>query len=382
MKVKKTRLNGYRNLLILLFTLTIILVPIIQAIIPDKPFSVNENRALKTMPSLSMESINNGTFMKGLGGYLEDHFPLRDAIVSFKARMDKLLMRMENNDVYINNSEYLFEKFHKNSEQVTKEKVSAINNLAKKNLGKNISVMLVPNKIEILKDKLPYKAPVDSQKQYLEDFYSKLTVDINKINLIKVLTENKNNYLFFKTDHHWTQEGAFLAANEYLRTVGAKPQPQTNYDIRMINNDFYGSLSSKSGIKTNSPDSLNVFISKSSEDIIVNLTEERKKLTSLYQTEMLEGKDKYLLFLGGNYPVVRISTNSTANKRLLIIKDSYANAFVPFMTKDYNEITMMDLRYSTDNVQTIIDDYNITDILVLYNINTFNDDNSILNLLD
>ena len=78
--------------------------------------------------------------------------------------------------------------------------------------------------------------------------------------------------------------------------------------------------------------------------------------------------------------MVRISTNSPANRRLLIIKDSYANAFVPFLTKDFNEITMLDLRYFTDDVQTYIEDYSITDILVLYNINTFNDDNSILNL--
>ena len=121
---------------------------------------------------------------------------------------------------------------------------------------------------------------------------------------------------------------------------------------------------------------------KAPEDLVVNLTEEQKKLTSLYQMDLVDGQDKYLVYLGGNYPVVRISTTSTKDRRLLIIKDSYANAFVPFMTKDFNEITMVDLRYYTGDVNELVDEYLITDLLILYNINTFNDDHSILNIGD
>ena len=379
-KKQNRHLAQYRSLLLIVFGLLIGLLPLVQAILPDRTFSANENRALKTPPKFSLHAYSNGSFAKGMAGYLEDQFPFRDGLVSLKANTEKFLLRMENNDVYINNSEYLIDKFNQNPDSLSQDKAKAINSLARNNPGKNISVMLVPNKIEILKEKLPFKAPLQSQKQYLEDFYALLTVDINRINLIEKFSENKNAYLFFKTDHHWTQEGAFLASKEYLTALGLSPQADNNYDIRMLSNDFYGSLSSKAGIKPRSADTINVFLSKAPEDLIVNLMEERKKMTSLYQTGMVSGKDKYLLFLGGNYPVVRISTNSPANRRLLIIKDSYANAFVPFLTKDFNEITMLDLRYFTDDVQTYIEDYSITDILVLYNINTFNDDNSILNL--
>lgn len=381
-KKPNIKLRKYRNLLLLLFLMTILLVPVIHLALPDRSFSAVENRTLKGKPEFSLASLSDGSFAKGVTGYLEDQFPLRDQMIRLKARMEKWLGRQENNDVYIRSGEYLIGKFSPNPDELTREKAEVLNAFAKAHEDRSISIMLVPNKIEIIKDRLPVYAPAASQAQYLEDFYSQLSPKINAIDLIPRFTDLKNNYLYFRSDHHWTQEGAFRAQEEFFRSLDMAPRTEGEYDIRKVAQDFLGTLTSKSGIPPNSADELNLYVPRTPEDLVVNLTEEQKKLTSLYQMDLVEGQDKYLVYLGGNYPVVRITTTSTQDRRLLIIKDSYANPFVPFMTKDFNEITMVDLRYYTGDVNELAQEYLITDILVLYNINTFNDDHSILNIGD
>ena len=84
--------------------------------------------------------------------------------------------------------------------------------------------------------------------------------------------------------------------------------------------------------------------------------------------------------MDGNHKLVNIKTKGDYNKRLLIVKDSYANSFIPFLTKHYGEIDVVDLRYYTDDLNSLIESDGITDVLFLYNVNTFNDDNSIMNI--
>ena len=383
MQNKKTnsKLKKYRNTLLFVFIIGLLVTLGIHLVLGDRAFSAVENRNLKQRPTLTGMTLADGSFAKDLTGYLEDQFPLRDQFIELKARLEKLLLRQENNDVFIN-SDNLIAKFTPNSQELTVQKAEVLNAFAKEHTGIGVSIMLVPNKIEILKDKLPAFAPVSSQADYLTGFYKLLAKGINKIDLIPKFTVLKDSYLYFRSDHHWTQTGAFAAQEEYLKSLRLAPRTEAEYSVKKVAQDFQGTLASKSGILPGAPDELNLYVPNASEDLVVNLTEEQRKLTSLYQMDLVDGQDKYLVYLGGNYPIVRISTSSPKDRRLLIIKDSYANAFVPFMTKDFNEITMVDLRYYTGDVNSLVKEYLITDILVLYNINTFNDDNSILNIAD
>ena len=379
---KKRARRKYRRVFLGLFLGMVTLTMALHLVLPDREFSKVENRTLKQAPHLTMASIKDGSFMKDLTGYLEDQFPGRDQFIRLKAQMERVLFRMENNDVYIRSRENLIDKFTPNNDALTREKAAVLNAFAKEHSGLKLSVMLVPTKSEILKSELPPYAPENSQKEYQDKFYGLLSQRINAVDLLPSFTDNSEDYLFFRSDHHWTQEGAFLAQEAYLKSMKLDPRKPDEYEISKVASDFLGSLTSKSGITPARADEVNLYLPNLAEDIVVNLTEEQQKLTSFYQLDSLEGQDKYLVFLGGNYPVVRISTASPADRRLLIIKDSYANAFVPFMTRDFNEITMVDLRYFTGDINQLVQDYLITDALVLYNINTFNDDNSILNIGD
>lgn len=380
-KKKKMR-SQYRRTLLSLFLAILMITPALAFILRDRDFSGVENRALKQTPLFTLSAVRDGSYMKDLTGYLEDQFPGRDQFIRLKARMERLLFKMENNDVYISSRDVLIDKFDPNPDELTREKAAVINGFAREHPGMKLSIMLVPTKSEILRDQLPPYAPEASQKEYQDKFHGLLSSRVNAVDLIPVFTEHKKEDLFYRSDHHWTQTGAFLAQRAYLDSMGLNPREEGEYEVRMVARDFLGSLASKSGIAPASADEVDLYIPRDPEDIVVNLTEEQRKLTSFYQMDSLEGQDKYLVFLGGNYPVVRISTASTADRRLLIIKDSYANAFVPFLTRDFNEITMVDLRYYTGDINQLVEDYLITDALILNNINTFNDDNSILNIGD
>lgn len=374
--------RSYGNLLLAIFLLTIFTVMTVNLIIPDKTYSEVENRSLAQGEAFTPDSLFRTNFHKKFGTWFEDQFIGRDSFIGIKALMDKFTLRQENNGVYINNGQYLLEKFDRNPPEVTKEKATAINTFVKAHPDKNIYMMLVPTKTEVLSGKLPFMVPEDSQSDYIKDFYSELTVDLKKINVTQSLKDHKDQYIFFRTDHHWTQRAAYLAYREFMKSVGFEPTEEGEYEIKKVDNNFLGTLANKAGLVPGSPDEIDLYVPRKPEEIIVNIVESKEKFTSLYMTDKLSERDKYLVYLGGNYPVVRINTSSKNDKRLLIIKDSYANSFVPFLTSAFNEITMVDLRYYSGDVNKLLDDYNITDVLFLYNVATFNDDSSILNITD
>ena len=92
---------------------------------------------------------------------------------------------------------------------------------------------------------------------------------------------------------------------------------------------------------------------------------------TLYQDEFLEKKDKYSYFLGGNHPQVEINTSTKNGKVLLLIKDSYAHCFVPFLAAHYETILMLDPRYLVTDVAALAQEKGVTDLLVLYNLPNF-----------
>ena len=258
-------------------------------------------------------------------------------------------------------------------------KIAAINSFSEKYKNLNISFMLTPTATKVLEDNLPKYAPNDDELSYINNVFSGLNNNINTINPYEALSENKDEYIFYKTDHHWTSKGAYIAYTVMCEKLGLTPNSIENFDVVTVTDSFYGSLSSKIGIQGKKADSIDVYIPKES-DFIVNYVDEQKKSTSLFDSTYLDKKDKYNVFTGGNHPLINIKTLGDPNKKLLIIKDSYANCFLPFLTSHYGEINVVDLRYFYDDLDKLIENKEITDVLFLYNANTFNSDDSILNI--
>lgn len=379
-KRKVKRNNRALNILTSLMFIGFISIVIIFNILKvDETFSEEENRALATMPKFTIKSFLSGDFTKEYTNYVEDNFAGKKGFVSIKSNLEKLEGKDESNSIFIGKDGQLFEKFIEASQEETDAKIAAINSFYERYSNLNMSFILTPTATKVLEEKLPKYAPNDDELDYINKVFSGLNDNIITINPYEALNQNKDDYLFYKTDHHWTSKGAYIAYTVMCEKLGLTPKSIDDFDIVNVTNSFYGSLSSKIGTKGKVSDSIDVYIPKES-DFVVNYVSEQIKSTSLFDSEYLDKKDKYCVFSGGNHALINIKTLGDPNKKLLIIKDSYANCFLPFLTSHYGEINVVDLRYYYDDLDKLIENKEITDVLFLYNSNTFNSDDSILNI--
>lgn len=382
---KKSNINKirYQRLLAVSFLLFLIILVSLNIVIKSKEFSEVENRMLAQAPKFSIDRLFEGRFIKKYEKYKSDQFAFRGSWINIKSTIDKISGKKENNGIYLSENDYLIENFKEPNDDYINQNINAINKFSKTHKNIKSYIMVAPNAISIVKDKLPKFAPVLNQRDYINNFKSKLSSDIKFIDTFDILNNHKNEYLYYRTDHHWTTLGAYYSYLEACKTMNLKANNKDNYSIERVTNDFYGTLSSKSAFDVDEPDSIDVYIPKSSDDeVIANYVKEKKKEGTLYDSDSLKKKDKYTVFLEGNHPIVKINTTSKSDKKLLLIKDSYANSFVQFLTTHYSEIVMVDPRYYYDDIENLIKNEGATDILYLYNANTFFQDNSLAPVLN
>ncbi|CEN21433.1 DHHW family protein [Paraclostridium sordellii] len=373
--------NVYIKLMTIMFLLTIFAFVCLNTIIKDKEFSENENRILQQKPKFTFDRLFEGRYTKKYEKYTVDQIVGRDGFIKVKTKVDWLLGKNSENGVYKGKDGYLIENFNKPNKEYLKENIKAINKFANKHKDINQYMLIAPNSVNILSDKLPNFAPVYDQDKYLEELDKSIDNKVKFINVSDSLKEHKNEYIYYKTDHHWTTLGAYYAFLDFANQAGLDVNPN-GYEKYRVSNDFYGTLYSKSGYKVD-PDKVDIFTPKDKNDqVIVEYKEEKKKSPTIYNSEALKKKDKYEVFLGGNHPLVDIKTTSESDKVLLLVKDSYANSFVQFLTHYYKEIIMVDPRYYYEDIEKLIKDKNITDMLYLYNSNTFFNDSSLAPVLN
>lgn len=381
--------KNYKILMIALFALFLTAMPILTLIFmptEEKPFSENENRYLSEFPDLSMENYKNKKFMDGFDTWLSDRFFGREKWIVIKNTVDKALGKTENNGVFVNNN-MMMQIWKGYDEKIYSNNLYAINNFISNNSEIPTYFMLAPNAQEIYKENIPPFAEVGSQKDFIDKFYSDLDNNAVPIDIYSVLSENKDSYIYYRTDHHWTSYGAFLAYTKAADILGYKSSGFDDFDIEHASDCFLGTLFSKTLDFSVTPDTMDYYTLKENEpDVKVSVFKEFNIKTgkieydvydSLYFREFLNVKDKYASFLGQNSPLVTIE-NPTAktDKSLLIVKDSYAHTLVPFLSKEYKKITMIDLRYiNTDfRVMAPIKDYD--QLLFMFNVITFSEDES------
>lgn len=366
-------------IIFILFLNAFFLLGIIQK---DATFSENENRMLSKIPKLTLDNLSSGRFSKKFEKYCVDQFPFRESLVALKTKTDLLIGKKEQNGVFIASDGYLIEKFTNPNNEAVYQNLLAVNEFTKKYPRINYNFMIVPNASDILSDKLPNNAPVVNQQFFIEGFYRDLNPNINKVDLFKTLTSYTQNPVFYKTDHHWTSDAAYQAFLKLSASMKLKVK-ENYYERHLVSDSFLGTLSSKVGYYNNAPDEIYVYLPKTANDeVVVSYVEEKTKSPSLYDTSKLETKNQYELFLKGNHPLVKIKTTAKNTKTLLIIKDSYANCFVPFLTPFFSNIILLDPRYYFEDIYELVELENVTDILYLYNANTFFADTFLADVLN
>lgn len=339
-------------------------------IAPDKDFSELENRTLKSFPKFSKERFFEGTFGKEFETYIADQFPFRPEFISLKSHSELLLQKKENNGVYIGEDDYFMQHFTTPNLELTSKNASYISQFADVS-GLNVYMLLSPTSTKIHEDKLPaYATPYD-EKEYIEYFTSKLSENVSVVDLYSALNEHRNEYVYYKTDHHWTTLGAYYGYLAWSEAAGQEPLTLEDFEVVNASDSFYGTLFSKGNFTYAKPDTIQVFNSKTPNTLEVNYVSTNTVTNSLYEESYLDTKDKYSMFLDNNHPLITIKTSVKNGKTLMVLKDSYANCFVPFLTQHYEEIHVLDLRMMNMPILNYAKTNNIDDVIFLYNVQNF-----------
>ena len=341
----------------------------------DTAFSDTENRMLQQKPVFSWADLADGRFMGNFEKYQTDQFILRREWIRLQTAADRLLGKNKSGDVYLGEGQ-LLEEPSKLSENVW-ENLDAIGAFCRNQTGVKCYLMLVPDAASVQREKLPAYAPVADQEEQLEkirSYLEKKENPVTEIPLYEMLREHREESLYYRTDHHWTTLGARYAYQSAAGQMGL-PGAENGEEKKLypVSDSFQGTLAARSGYRV-PDDTIEVYWPDQKEELVVTYVQEQTKSASLYAAEKLKTRDKYGMFLNGNHPLTEIRTMASTGRKLLLIKDSYANCFVPFLTDDFEEIVLVDPRYYYDSAEKLMKQYGFTDVLFLYNLNTFLED--------
>ena len=365
-----------------LFCAFIGLFLVANAATPSREFSEMENRNLEQMPKLSVDSLLSGQFMKDFETYTTDQFVGRDFWVQLKTFADSAGGKKEENGVFHGKQGMLLEDIAVPEEKALQENLDAMKTYQEQYSDLNMHVLLVPNAAEIQSDRLPAFAVTADQSALLAQVQEELGTGFDWIDAGSTLENHKDEEIYYHTDNHWTTLGAWYVFQDAAESLGISSDSMISMEPCGVSRDFTGSLSSMSGYETGYKEPVYIYLPEGdAPQVVVNYVEEQKKTASRYDSSRLEGRDKYGVFRGGNQPRRDIKTTADSTRRLLIFKDSYANCFIPFLTPYFREILVVDPRYYTGNLEELMEQNRLTDVLFLYNGNTFFQDRMLSGVL-
>jgi hypothetical protein len=380
----KDRKELGQSIQIFVFLILVFGITLLGLFVPVKAFSENENRYLATKPQFNWKSLISGKYTTQYEDYITDQFIYRDKWISLKTLSERALLKQDINSVYFGKDGYLVEKhpMKKVEPEVEDRNYQRLIEFVKQYKGvlgeDNVKVMLVPTASSILKDKLPKFATGYSQDAFIDKVKGELTKE-NVIDVRELLLSHNKEYIYYKTDHHWTSLGAYYAYTQWAKETGEEYIPMEEFNQVLASDKFYGTLHSKVNVDMEA-DSIYLYEIMKDMDYSVRYDGEKESNT-LYELSYLDTKDKYSVFLSGNHGLVEINTNNKNGKKLLVIKDSFAHSFVPFAVNHYESTHMIDLRYFNMGIKDYIEQNEITDVLVLYNVMNYVTDKNTSKLL-
>lgn len=377
--MKKDRQRKVQEQLVgIIFILILFLFLIINIIVPNKEKSVQENRMLATKPKFRLSSLISGDYDEKFEAYMDDQFVGRDMWRKLKVTVDRIGGSRLENGVYIGRNGQLLEQIEVADKNHLAANIKAIKSFSERQKKIPVRMMLVPDAANVLNHSLPALAKPEDQTQMFSMVRKDLGDSVEWIDVSTELNKHKTEKIYYKTDHHWTTLGAFYAFQATAPSLGIEGDLSGKYVSHAVSNSFNGMLASKSGVNLGEKEQIDIYVpTEEDTDLIIDYVDEGKRSTSLYDSSKLKEKDQYTVFLGGNSSLLDIRTVSTSTKRLLLVKDSFANSFIPFLTPYYREIVVVDPRYYSGTINDLMDSYRISEVLFLYSGNTFFKDNNI-----
>ena len=368
--------------------------------------SENEKRELTKFPKFTVESFLSGEYTSQISLWFADTYPLREPMIGANATLSQLygikdeqIVGGGNADdiptgpsdiefnptdngggtgiegLYLNgNTAYQLYFFN---QQNSNSYVSLINTFASQVKGKaKVYNMIVPLHCEIaMSEQTLGKYNASSCDDAIKYMYSHLSNDVTSVDVTPTLKAHNGEYLYFRTDHHWTARGAYYAYVEFCKQKGITPTPLEDYKRQQFDG-FLGTFYENKGL--NHPAAM-----KSDPDFVEAFVPIGTNVAILYDKNgnvedadyrvvfpKVSNANKYLCFLGGDHPLLEIhNPDINDGSSIVVIKESYGNAFVPFLVDSYEHVYVLDYRYWSGRLADFVTDKGIDDVLFLNVVN-------------
>ena len=415
---QRARIQKFRGLTIGAFYIVLVVGMIVGTAFFARPTaSAVENRNLTEFPQLTWESFWDGTFFSDLSLWYADTYPPREFLISldkgFKSLYgvqsevtmvggvqeaeevpeeaeqqaeiidveqftapegDALALEVQNSimdGLYVKDgaaySKYYF------TESVAQKYASVINTYAAKLEGvAEVYSILIPDQSgALLSDEELHALGGSSQGDAIRYYDSLMSDEVKKINVYNTLREHNDEYIYFRTDHHWTQLGAYYTYVAYCGAAGIEPISLDDHAMMEFDN-FLGSFYQKLNDATMAanPDVVDAYVPNGTNEMrYLDKNGNWNESKIITDVSTWNRGSKYNCFISGDQPLVEIENPQIEeDNSVLLVKESFGNAFAPLLVDNYKRVYVIDYRYYTGNIVDFVEQNGIQNVIFLNNI--------------
>jgi len=235
--------------------------------------------------------------------------------------------------------------------------------------GKDVRVNVIMTPVSsMVIDNPSVQARISDQGEIQDKVAALMDKSVNFVDVYSEMYAHRDEYLFFKSDHHWTQLGAYYAYRAFAESLDMVPTELKDLNYSVINDSYSGTMYTftKDSRVKNFKDTIEAWVTKKPLTMTVTSA---TGATNTHSSCVLNNYGNYISFIAGDnpYTVINVPENPQ-DKNILVLKDSFGNAFVPYLCEHYGNIIVVDVRYTDMNVYEHLKDYGLTDIVFVNNV--------------
>lgn len=323
---------------------------------------------LRNFPQPTGKTLLDGSWAQRAETYLSECIGFHDTLFRFKTQIDLFIGEKLIRDVYVTD-DMLLEKITAQESINIPASASVLNQFYEKYQIPTCFI-LVPSASEIYEERLPANAVKEEQETLIREIYANVRTGIRCVDAHNILSSQKEEYIYYRTDTRWTSYGAYCVYQSAIQKMGFTAVPYNRYVISHMSTDFKGDLYQRTlydGVQADVLDCYNY----ESGGAILRITAHHadgsaeERTPSLYDMSALQTPEMYDFYLGEPCAVLRIQTDLENGKKLLIYKDDFADCMIPFLMQHYSEICIIDLEQSTEISMRMADPSEFTQVLFL-----------------
>lgn len=394
---------------VVIFCAILLIGAVASLAMKKKDVSEMENRKLAQFPTYSDSTFWKGKYFKAIEAWYADNFPFRDGWISTSDKFRNSL-GFTSSEIKIYDAQNDAEA---NEKQDTakqtgpvvndgplpddgavgevKKKVFVFKNRAFEMFGGGAAMgktyadvineynrLLKPG-IQVYNLIIPVALEFEITEKYaklqkpnrpaIENIYNSEDPEIKKVWAIDEIRKHRGEYIYFNTDHHWTSLGAYYAYRAFCETAGLTPVSLDTVASK-TKNSFLGSLyrlTKDPGLQSN-PDSVRYYLFRDSVAFFIGSARIGTWNKSKMYGEGASGPNSYSVFLQGDQPIVKMETLHKNGRKIVVVKESYGNAFAPFLINNYEKVIVVDQRYYTGDFIAMLKAEGINELLFINNI--------------